>query len=49
MCIRDSLFLARFGVGLAGFVERHDHHGGAVALAQLGVMDELLDLSLIHI
>ncbi|MNK86739.1 hypothetical protein D3C87_1066570 [compost metagenome] len=38
-----DFFLARFGVGLAGFVEGHHHHGGAVALAQFGVMDELLD------
>ncbi len=38
-----DLFLARFGVGLAGFVEGHHHHGGTVAFAQLGVMDELLD------
>ncbi|VVN75804.1 hypothetical protein PS685_05292 [Pseudomonas fluorescens] len=38
-----DLFLARFGVGLAGFVEGHHHHGGAVALAQLGVLNELLD------
>ncbi len=26
-----DLFLARFGVGLAGFVERHHHHRGAIA------------------
>ena len=37
-----DFFLARFGVGLAGFVERHHHHRCAVALAQLGVMNELL-------
>jgi len=38
-----DFLLARFGVGLAGFVEGHYHHGGAIALAQFGVMDELLD------
>lgn len=38
-----DFFLARFGVGLAGFVEGHHDDCRAVALAQLGVMDELLD------
>ena len=38
-----DFLLARFGIGLAGLVEGHHHHGGAVALAQFGVMDELLD------
>src|SRR3546814_18118367 len=45
VCSSDlaDFFFARFGVGLAGFVEGHHHHGGTVALAQLGVVDELLD------
>ena len=34
--------LALLGVGLAVFIERHHHHGGAIAFAQFGVMDELL-------
>ncbi len=38
-----DFFLARLGVGLAGFVKGHHHHGGAVALAQLGVVNELFD------
>ncbi len=38
-----DFFFARLGVGLAGFIEGHHHHGGAVALAQLGVVNELLD------
>ncbi|MCY1428141.1 hypothetical protein D9M71_440140 [compost metagenome] len=38
-----DLALARGGVGLADFVEGHHHHGGAIALAQLGVMLEDLD------
>ncbi len=37
-----DFFLARFGVGLAGLVERHHHHRRAVALAQPGVVNELL-------
>ena len=40
---RADLVLARLGVGLAVFVEGHDHHRRAVSLAQLGVMDEGLD------
>ncbi len=35
--------LACSGIGLAGFVEGHHHHRGAVALAQVGVVLELLD------
>ena len=35
----DLLFLFQ-RVGLAGFVERHDHDGGAVAAHQFGVADE---------
>ncbi len=35
--------LACGGIGLAGFVEGHHHHCGAVALAQVGVVLELLD------
>src|SRR5690606_31029215 len=38
-----DFLLARGGVGLARFVEGHDHHGRAVALAQPGVLLELLD------
>ncbi len=38
-----DLALARGGVGLADLVEGHHHHGGAVALAQAGVVLELLD------
>ncbi len=38
-----DLALARGGVGLADLVEGHHHHGGAIALAQLGVVLELLD------
>ncbi len=38
-----DFFLARLGVGLAGLVEGHHHHRGAVAPAQAGVVLELLD------
>src|SRR5690606_34287554 len=42
-----DLLLARGGVGLACFVKGHDHHGGTIALAQPGVLLELLD-SFLH-
>ena len=35
-----NLDLACLGVGLAGFVEGHDDHGGAVLAAQPGMVDE---------
>ena len=35
-----DLALACSGIGLAGFVEGHDHHGGAVAFAQPRMMFE---------
>lgn len=38
-----DFLLARGSVGLADFVESHDHHGSAIALAQAGVVLELLD------
>ena len=37
-----DFLLARSRVGLAHFVEGHDHHGGAVAFAQAGMVLELL-------
>ena len=39
--LTDFVF-ALFGVGLAGFIERHDNNGGAVALAAFGFLDEFL-------
>ena len=49
---RGDLGLALEGVGLARFVERHDHDGGAVTAHQPGVMDEgvlaLLERDRIH-
>lgn len=38
-----DFLLARGSVGLADFVEGHHHHGSAIALAQAGVVLELLD------
>ena len=42
-----DLGLARKGVGLAGLVERHHHHGGAMAARDLGLVDEFL-LAFLH-
>ena len=42
-----DLGLAREGIGLAGLVERHHHHGRAMAARDLGFVDEFL-LAFLH-